>query len=168
MPYRCPLRKFPSIVLLCSRLNRIPSHWRTSLKSSLWLSSAGQCEFCAASCRDPYAVCTTGSGYSDKDVILPTIIDLARSKLICHNTISVRHTDLYPPARTAVLDVLLNLDLSPDASQHIFERLSKLLATLRTAFSVANDRKYLRSGYPSDPILEAVARQCLSPVPTPM
>jgi hypothetical protein len=61
---------------------------------------------------------------------------------------------------TAVLDVLLTLDFEPRRqAAHIRE--AELVAShMRIAFSVLKDRGYLRSGYPSEPLLaEAAARQ---------
>ena len=60
----------------------------------------------------------------------------------------------------AVLDVLLTLDFEP-RHQAAYDREAKLVAGhMRIAFSVPKDREYLRSGYPSEPLLaEAAARQ---------
>jgi hypothetical protein len=60
----------------------------------------------------------------------------------------------------AVLDVLLTLDFEP-RRQAAYDREAKLVAGhMRIAFSVPKDREYLRSGYPSEPLLaEAAARQ---------
>jgi hypothetical protein len=94
------------------------------------------------------------------DEVLPTIVDLARTKLIRHHKIAVVHTNLPPAARTAVLDVLLSLGFEP-RRQAARNREAELVAShMRIAFSVPKDREYLRSGYPSEPILaEAAARQ---------
>ena len=96
----------------------------------------------------------------DTEEILPTIIDLARTKLICHHEIAVTHTQLQPAARTAVLDVLLSLDFEP-RRQAARSREAELVASnMCIAFSVPKDREYLRCGYPSEPLLaEAAARQ---------
>jgi hypothetical protein len=63
-------------------------------------------------------------------------------------------------AVTAVLDVLLTLDFEP-RSQVAHKREAELVAShMRIAFSVPKDRRYIRSGYPSEPLLaEAAARQ---------
>ena len=60
----------------------------------------------------------------------------------------------------AVLDVLLNLDFEP-RRQAAYDREAKLVAGhMRIAFSVPKDREYLRSGYPSEPLMaEAAAQQ---------
>jgi hypothetical protein len=86
-------------------------------------------------------------------------MDFARSKLICQHKISVTHTELNPVARTAVLDVLLNLDFEPRRQAR--HRETELVAShMRTVFSVPKHREYFCSGYPSEPILaEAAARQ---------
>jgi hypothetical protein len=85
---------------------------------------------------------------------------LARAKLICENNISVSHTSAKHAAVTAVLDVLLTLDFElRRQAAHIRE--AELVAShMRIAFSVSKDCGYLRSGYPSEPLLaEAAARQ---------
>jgi hypothetical protein len=95
-----------------------------------------------------------------KDQILPDIVDLARAKLICDSNISVPYTTVKHAAVTAVLDVLLTLDFEPRRQvAHIRE--AELVAShMRIAFSVPKDRGYIRSGYPSEPLLaEAAARQ---------
>jgi len=60
----------------------------------------------------------------------------------------------------AVLDVLLNLDFEP-RRQAAYDREAKLVAGhMRIAFSVPKDHEYLRSGYPSEPLMaEAAAQQ---------
>lgn len=96
----------------------------------------------------------------DTEEILSTIIDLARTKLMCHHEIAVMHTQLQPAARTALLDVLLSLDFEP-RRQAARSREAELVASnMSIAFSVPKHREYLRCGYPSEPLLaEAAARQ---------
>jgi hypothetical protein len=92
--------------------------------------------------------------------ILPTIIDLARTKLICNHEIAVVHTSLQPAARTAVLNVLLSLDFEPRRLEAHAREAELVASNMCIAFSVPQDREYLRCGYPSEPILaEAAARQ---------
>ena len=95
-----------------------------------------------------------------RDQILPDIVDLARAKLICDGNISVPYTMVKHAAVTAVLDVLLSLDFEP-RHQGVHIREAELVAShMRIAFSVPKDRGYIRSGYPSEPLLaEAAARQ---------
>jgi hypothetical protein len=95
-----------------------------------------------------------------KDQFLPGIVDLARSKLLCRRKISGDYTKLGDAARTAVLDVLLHLDLEP-RREAAHNRVAELVAShMRITYSVPKDRGYVRSGYPSEPLLpEAAAQQ---------
>ncbi|KAF9503396.1 hypothetical protein BS47DRAFT_1356260, partial [Hydnum rufescens UP504] len=81
-----------------------------------------------------------GAG-DQRDQVRSTIVDLA-------------------PAKTAVLDVLLNLDFEP-RRQVALDRETQLVAGhMRVAFSVPKECEYIRSGYPSEPLLaEAASRQ---------
>jgi hypothetical protein len=100
-----------------------------------------------------------GAG-NNKDQILPTIVDLARAKLICHHKISIRHEDLKRPAVTALLDVLLSLDFEPGRLKAHNREVELIADHMRIVFSVPEHREYLLSGYPSEPLLaEAAARQ---------
>lgn len=87
-------------------------------------------------------------------------MDLARAKLICNHNISVKPWDLDRNAVLAVVDVLLTLDFEP-RRQITRDREAQLVAShMRTAFSVPQERGYIRSGYPSEPLLaEAASRQ---------
>jgi hypothetical protein len=101
-----------------------------------------------------------GAGDRKAD-LLSTIIDFARAKLLCQSKIDVEHHKLLKPhASTAVVDVRLMLDYEPrrEASR-LFE--AELVAGhMRMAYSVPQSREYLRSGYPSEPLLaEAAAQQ---------
>ncbi|KAH7918081.1 hypothetical protein BV22DRAFT_1134873 [Leucogyrophana mollusca] len=61
---------------------------------------------------------------------------------------------------TEILDVLLCLDFEPSREAAKARQTELVASHMRTAFSVPSDRSYLRSGYPSEPILaEAAARQ---------
>lgn len=93
--------------------------------------------------------------------LLPTILDLARAKLLCHNEINVAHNKVDKRhASTAVVDVRLMLSYEPcrEASRTLEADL--VASHMRMAYSVPQNREYLRSGYPSEPFLaEAAARQ---------
>jgi hypothetical protein len=63
-------------------------------------------------------------------------------------------------ARLAVLDVQLSLDFEPRREKVKVEEANLVESHMRIAFSIPNHREYLRSGYPSEPLLaEAAARQ---------
>lgn len=87
--------------------------------------------------------------------ILGGIIRLARAKITCS-------TDGQTSAagRAAVIDIRLMLDYEP-RRQLARDRESELVAShMRIAYSVPQSREYMRSGYPSEPILaEAAAQQ---------
>ena len=59
-----------------------------------------------------------------------------------------------------MLDILISLDFDPRC-EAAYNRVAQLVAShMRIAFSVPKDREYLRSGYPSEPLLaEAAAQQ---------
>ncbi|KAF8576190.1 hypothetical protein K439DRAFT_1664731 [Ramaria rubella] len=61
------------------------------------------------------------------------------------------HTELTPAARLAVVDVRLMLDYEP--RRQTFHREAELVAShMRIVYSIPQNRAYLRSGYPSEPI----------------
>jgi hypothetical protein len=125
----------------------------------LRLEDLYQTEFMAQFGRPMFWTLLAGAA-DHKDEILSTIIDLARAKLICSHDISAKHTDLKSAASTAVLDVLLNLNFEPRRESARTREAELVASHMRTAFSVPKDREYIRSGYPSEPILaEAAARQ---------
>src|ERR1700676_2496250 len=100
-----------------------------------------------------------GAGDSEAEVML-TIINLARAKLLCQDTIDVKATDVGKTERTAVVDVRLMLDYEPRReASHLLQ--AELVAShMRICYSVPKSREYMRSGYPSEPILaEAAAQQ---------
>ena len=96
-----------------------------------------------------------------KGNILSVIINTARSKLLCQNAINIQYTQV--EARhgpTAIVDLRLMFDYEPRReAARAFE--AELVAShMRTAFSVPQTREYIRSGYPSEPLLaEAAAQQ---------
>jgi hypothetical protein len=92
-----------------------------------------------------------------KEDILSTIVDLARSKLICDHNIGAKRSELKAAASTAVLDVILNLDFEPRREAALNREAQLVASHMRTAFSVPQHREYFRSGYPSEPILAEAA-----------
>ncbi|KIL67470.1 hypothetical protein M378DRAFT_9260 [Amanita muscaria Koide BX008] len=100
------------------------------------------------------------SAGDSKDQVLPLIIDLARSKLLCQNDIDVDYLDVTKHARTAVVDLRLMFDYEPwQEATRAFE--AELVAShMRTVFSIPQTLEYFWSGYPSEPLLaEAAAQQ---------
>ena len=100
-----------------------------------------------------------GAGYSKAEVML-TIINFARAKLLCQPILDVGANDVGKSARTAVVDVRLMLDYEPrrEASHQLQADL--VASHMRICYSVPQNREYMRSGYPSEPILaEAAAQQ---------
>jgi len=95
-----------------------------------------------------------------KAEILPTIIDLARAKLTCSNVIDGNYPNFSAEAQLAVVDVRLMLHYEPRREAvHILQE--ELVAShMRIAYSVPKHREYIRSGYPSEPVIaEAAAQQ---------
>ena len=100
-----------------------------------------------------------GAGNSEAEVML-TIINLARAKLLCQDAIDVKATDVGRTARTAVVDVRLMLDYEPRREASHLLQAELVESHMRICYSVPQSRKYMRSGYPSEPILaEAAAQQ---------
>ncbi|KAH7920465.1 hypothetical protein BV22DRAFT_1181105, partial [Leucogyrophana mollusca] len=100
------------------------------------------------------------AGNMSEGNISSLIIDFARAKLICHNNIGMPVADMPSIAKTAILDVLLCLDFEPSREAAKARQTELVASHMQTAFSMPSDRSYLRSGYPSEPILaEAAARQ---------
>ncbi|KAF9507409.1 hypothetical protein BS47DRAFT_1351722 [Hydnum rufescens UP504] len=116
-------------------------------------------DFMAQFGRPLFWTLLVGAG-DQRDQVRSTIVDLARSKLILNSNISQNYDTVAPAAKTAVLDVLLNLDFEP-RRQVALDRETQLVAGhMRVVFSVPKECEYIRSGYPSEPLLaEAASRQ---------
>ncbi|KAF8573296.1 hypothetical protein K439DRAFT_1375811, partial [Ramaria rubella] len=101
-----------------------------------------------------------GAGHHRKGELLEDLIKLVRAKLICAHNIDSSHTELTPAARLAVVDVRLMLDYEP--RRETFHREAELVAShMRIVYSIPQNRAYLRSGYPSEPIVSEAAAQQL-------
>jgi hypothetical protein len=88
------------------------------------------------------------------------VMELARAKLVASRAIDSSYDTLPRVARMAVLDVQLSLDYEPRREKVQIEEAGLVESHMRIAYSIPNDREYLRSGYPSEPLLaEAAARQ---------
>ncbi len=88
------------------------------------------------------------------------ILELARAKLVASRDIDSTYNTLSRAARLAVLDVQLSLDFEPRREKVQMEEASLVESHMRIAYSIPNHREYLRSGYPSEPLLaEAAAQQ---------
>ncbi|KIM83548.1 hypothetical protein PILCRDRAFT_6971 [Piloderma croceum F 1598] len=69
-------------------------------------------------------------------------------------------SDLDRNTALAVVDVLLTLDFEPRRQVTCIREAQLVASHMRIAFSVPKEREYIRSGYPSEPLLaEAAARQ---------
>jgi len=62
----------------------------------------------------------------------------------------------------AVLDVQLSLDFEPRREKVQVEEAGLVESHMRFAYSIPDHREYLRSGYPSEPLLAEAAAQQLS------
>lgn len=88
------------------------------------------------------------------------IMELARAKLVASRDIDSRYDTFSPAARLAVLDVQLSLDFEPRREKVQIEEAGLVESHMRFAYSIPDHREYLRSGYPSEPLLaEAAAQQ---------
>ena len=92
--------------------------------------------------------------------LLTEILELARAKLVASREIDSSYDTFSRAARLAVLDVQLSLDFEPRREKVQIEEASLVESHMRVAYSIPDHREYLRSGYPSEPLLaEAAARQ---------
>ena len=85
---------------------------------------------------------------------------MARAKLVNHRDIDANHGKFSLDASMAVLDVQLSLDFEPRRQKVQLDEASLVESHMRFAYSIPHHREYLRSGYPSEPLLaEAAAQQ---------
>ncbi|KZP24260.1 hypothetical protein FIBSPDRAFT_1012129 [Athelia psychrophila] len=127
---------------------------------SLTLDQISKISFMARFGRPLFWSLIAGAPEGKERQILDAIIPFARAKITCP-------TDGQTSAagRAAVIDIRLMLDYEP-RRQLARDRESELVAShMRIAYSVPQSREYMRSGYPSEPILaEAAAQQmCANP-----
>ena len=88
------------------------------------------------------------------------ILDLARAKLVASREINSTLNKFTHAARLAVLDVQLSLDFEPRREKVQIEEANLVESHMRIAYSIPAHREYVRSGYPSEPLLaEAAAQQ---------
>jgi len=88
------------------------------------------------------------------------ILELARAKLVSSREIDSSYDTFSRAARLAVLDVQLSLDFEPRREKVQMEEAGLVESHMRFAYSIPDHREYLRSGYPSEPLLaEAAAQQ---------
>lgn len=91
----------------------------------------------------------------DKPTITDRIIPFARTK-ITHPSKQGKVTDA---GRAAVIDIRLMFDYEP-RHQRARDREAALVAShMRIAYSAPHPREYIRSGYPSEPVLAEAAAQ---------
>src|SRR5258706_10401981 len=95
-----------------------------------------------------------------KSKLETSILELARAKLVASREIDSAYSTISSAARLAVLDVQLSLDFEPRCQKVQIEEASLVESHMRIAYSIPNHREYMRSGYPSEPLLaEAAAQQ---------
>ncbi|KAG8984641.1 hypothetical protein FRB94_004590 [Tulasnella sp. JGI-2019a] len=88
------------------------------------------------------------------------IISLARSELILRHEINVPFNLLTPAAKTAVLDLRLKFKYEPARRAARIRDSAMVESHMRFVQSIPESRDYMRSSYPSEPILaEAAAQQ---------
>ncbi|KAF9447720.1 hypothetical protein P691DRAFT_94564 [Macrolepiota fuliginosa MF-IS2] len=88
------------------------------------------------------------------------LLETARAKLLRRSDINKPQYDYSNAAQTAILDCRIMLPFEPRRTVARDMEAELVASHMRTVFSVPVHREYLRSGYPSEPILaEASARQ---------
>jgi hypothetical protein len=88
------------------------------------------------------------------------VMELASAKIVASHAIDSSYDTFPRVACMAVLNVQLSLDYEPHHEQVQIEEAGLVESHMRIAYSIPNDHEYLRSGYPSEPLLaEASARQ---------
>jgi hypothetical protein len=98
-----------------------------------------------------------------KDAVCQQVMELAQAKLLGLHDIETQFTAVLSRAKLAVVDCILMLDFEVRRESVQLMEASLVASHMRTAFSVPKDLLYLRSGYPSEPIIaEAACRQLAS------
>ena len=93
--------------------------------------------------------------YDDRD-----LLTLAMVKLVFHGDPYRGRSDFSRAAQTAVLDARIMLPFEPRSSAAHSLQMELVASHMQTIFSIPQQREYVHSGYPSEPILaEAAARQ---------
>jgi hypothetical protein len=91
------------------------------------------------------------------------VMELAQAKLLGMHDIKTQFSAISLNAKLAVVDVILTLDFEVRRENAQLTGVSLVASHMRTAFSVPKDLLYLRSGYPSEPVVaEAACRQLAS------
>jgi len=89
------------------------------------------------------------------------IMELARAKLVASRYIDSTYDTFSHAARLAVLDVQLSLDFEPRREKVQLDEATLVESHMRVAYSIPDHREYLRSEYPSEPLLAKAAAQQL-------
>src|SRR5438477_8271181 len=98
-----------------------------------------------------------------KETVCLQVMELAQAKLLSMHDIKIQFPAVSPKAKLAVIDCILMLDFEVRRENVQLTEASLVASHMRTAFSVPKDLVYLRSGYPSEPIIaEAACRQLAS------
>jgi hypothetical protein len=98
-----------------------------------------------------------------KDAVCCQVIELAQAKLLDMHNIQNKFSLVSNQAKLAVVDHILMLDFEVRRENVLLMEASLIASHMRTAFSVPEDLVYVRSGYPSEPIIaEAACRQLAS------
>jgi hypothetical protein len=96
----------------------------------------------------------------DHKALHPEVVKFARAKLIYNPKIEIPFGQLPDFAQIAVVDARLLIDYEPRRETARRAEVDLVACYMRMAYSTPKDREYLRSGYPSEPILaEAAAQQ---------
>ncbi|THH19412.1 hypothetical protein EW146_g1745 [Bondarzewia mesenterica] len=97
---------------------------------------------------------------NDFTLVRDGLIDLAAIKLMGQNELKHGFEEFSREAQIAVVDVRLTLDFEPRRENVASLEATLVASHMRHVWSIPQHRQYMRSGYPSEPILaEAAARQ---------
>jgi hypothetical protein len=98
-----------------------------------------------------------------KDEMCRQVMELAQAKLLGMHNIRNKFSAVPVNAKLAVVDAILMLDFEVRRENAQLMGVSLVASHMRTAFSVPKDLLYLRSEYPSEPIMaEAACKQLAS------
>jgi hypothetical protein len=99
----------------------------------------------------------------NKDAVCRQVMELAQARLLGVHDIETQFPAVLSMAKLAAVDCILMLDFEVRRDSVQLMEASLVASHMRTAFSVPKDFLYLRSGYPSEPIIaEAACRQLAS------
>ncbi|THH19411.1 hypothetical protein EW146_g1744 [Bondarzewia mesenterica] len=128
------------------------------------LSDVASVEFMARFGRPLFWSLLNGARLSNNpdeyDMVCHSLVDLAREKLLGRHNVDLDRDKVSRSGQIAIADVRLLLDFVEGLNDSHQMGVALVNKHLRTAWSIPSHRRYMISGYPSEPIIaEAAARQ---------